>query len=144
MRILLAVDDKKMSEHSIKALSHQSNPSDTEVCVLHVVEPISVSVPPQTARDFTPEIAAQMKESRAMVTEIAQRLRAEGFKVEGVVKKGEARESILEQAADWHADLIVLGSRGRKGLKRLLLGSVAESVARHALCSVEVVRATAA
>ena len=144
MKILLAVDDKTLSEASIKALSYQKNPEETEVHVLHVVEPISVSVPSQMAADFTPETAGRVKESRVVVDEIAKKLRAAGFKAEGVVKKGEARETILQNASDWRADLIVLGSHGRKGIKRFLLGSVAESVARHAPCSVEIVRAAAA
>ena len=144
MKILLAVDDKKLCEESIKALSHQHDPEETEVRVLHVAEPISVSVPPQMTADFTPEMAARVKESRTLVNEIADELRLAGFKAEGIVKKGEVREAILENASDWHADLIVLGSHGRKGIKRFLLGSVAESVARHAPCSVEILRAPAA
>jgi nucleotide-binding universal stress UspA family protein len=43
-------------------------------------------------------------------------------------------------AAEWPADTIVLGSHGRKGLERLLLGSVSYNLVRHAPCSVEVVR----
>ena len=80
------------------------------------------------------------RKSRAVVEEIAKELRVAGFKAEGVVKKGKVRETILENATEWEADLIVLGSHGRKGVKRFLLGSVAESVARHAPCSVEIVR----
>jgi nucleotide-binding universal stress UspA family protein len=47
---------------------------------------------------------------------------------------------IIDFAANWGADLVVMGSRGYKGLTRLLLGSVAESVVRHAHCSVLVIR----
>jgi len=47
----------------------------------------------------------------------------------------------VDQAKDWRADLIVLGSHGRSGIKRWILGSVAEAVVRHAPCSVEVARA---
>ncbi len=47
---------------------------------------------------------------------------------------------ILDEAAEWGADLIVLGSHGHRGVERFLLGSVSESVALHAYCSVEVVR----
>jgi|SRR5450432_1530850 nucleotide-binding universal stress UspA family protein len=54
---------------------------------------------------------------------------------------GEPRAVILDTAKAWRADLIVLGSHWRRGLDRLLLGSVSESVAIHADCSVEVVRA---
>jgi nucleotide-binding universal stress UspA family protein len=46
----------------------------------------------------------------------------------------------LGVAEEWHPDLIVLGSHGQKGLRQFLLGSVAEFVARHAKCSVLVVR----
>jgi nucleotide-binding universal stress UspA family protein len=144
MKILLAVDDKNLAEDSTRALSYQQNPQSTEVRVLHVVEPISVSVPPQMDADFTPEISTRVRESREAVEEIAEKLRITGFKADGVVKKGEVRDTILENALDWKADLIVLGSHGRRGIRRFLLGSVAESVARHAPCSVEIVRSVAA
>jgi nucleotide-binding universal stress UspA family protein len=53
---------------------------------------------------------------------------------------GEPRGVILDTAKTWGADLIVLGSHGRRGLDRLLLCSVSEAVAIHARCSVEVIR----
>jgi nucleotide-binding universal stress UspA family protein len=56
------------------------------------------------------------------------------------VRYGDARSCIVDEAKEWGADLIVVGSHGYTGLKRLLLGSVAQSVVTHAPCSVEVVR----
>ena len=53
---------------------------------------------------------------------------------------GDPRKVILDEAKDWGADLIVLGSHGYRSLERLMLGSVSESVATHAHCSVEVIR----
>lgn len=47
---------------------------------------------------------------------------------------------ILDEATHWGADLIVVGSHGRRGVDRFLLGSVSEAVALHAACSVEVIR----
>ena len=47
---------------------------------------------------------------------------------------------ILKEARDWNADLIVMGSHGRQGADRFLLGSVSEAVATHAHCSVEIIR----
>jgi hypothetical protein len=52
----------------------------------------------------------------------------------------EPRAVILDEASKWNANLIVLGSHGRHGMDRLLMGSVSEAVAFHAHCSVEVVR----
>jgi len=48
--------------------------------------------------------------------------------------------AILAAADSWEADLIVMGSHGRRGFDRIVLGSVSESVAMHARCSVEVIR----
>ena len=56
------------------------------------------------------------------------------------MEKADPRAAIVDYAANWKADLIVLGSHGRKGLDRFLIGSVAEFVARHAFCSVQIVR----
>ena len=53
---------------------------------------------------------------------------------------GDAREVILDQTRGWAADLIVVGSNGHHGIERFMLGSVSESVAMHAHCSVEVIR----
>ena len=63
-----------------------------------------------------------------------------GFKAHTAVEIGDVRVSILDTAAEWHADLIAVGSHGQRGIESFLLGSVAESVARHAKCSVEIVR----
>jgi nucleotide-binding universal stress UspA family protein len=60
--------------------------------------------------------------------------------VHALVEKGDPRAVIVDHAARWNADLIVLGSHGFKGLDRLLIGSVSEAVLRHAPCSVEIVR----
>jgi nucleotide-binding universal stress UspA family protein len=54
--------------------------------------------------------------------------------------KGYPKQVILDEAERWNADLIVVGSHGRRGLTRLLLGSVSQAVAAHSGCSVEIVR----
>ncbi len=63
-----------------------------------------------------------------------------GRKVETLLVKGHAAEEILKTAKRIRADLVVVGSRGLTGLRRFLLGSVTHKVARHAPCSVLVVR----
>jgi nucleotide-binding universal stress UspA family protein len=62
------------------------------------------------------------------------------LKVVTEVHKGYAKRVILDEAERWGANLIVLGSHGYSGFKRLLLGSVSQAIASHAKCSVEIVR----
>jgi nucleotide-binding universal stress UspA family protein len=140
VKILLAVDDSMFSDAALQMVIAQIPPQGTEVLVLHVVEPITLSPPPQMSASYAPELESRVKDGRELVEREAQRLRAAGFKTDGAVENGDIREKIINAAAEWRADLIVMGSHGRRGMQRFLLGSVAEHVARHAQCSVEIVR----
>jgi len=144
MKILIAIDDSKFSQEALRAVIRQFRPEGVQLLVLHILQPISLSAVPQMATQYAPELEAQGKEARELVERAAGTLRAAGFKVETNVDKGDIRMKIIDTAAEWKADLVVLGSHGRAGLPRLLLGSVAEFVARHAPCSVEIVRGLAA
>lgn len=140
MKILLAIDDSEFSQRAAETLTTQFRPDGTEVRIIHVVEPFSVSPPPQMDARYYPELNDQIKESQDLVDRVAQTISEAGFQVSVMVEKGDTRSAIVDQAAAWPADLILLGSHGRKGLNRFLLGSVSEAVVRHAPCSVEVVR----
>jgi len=136
----MGIDTSKFSQDVIRAVVSQYRPENTEVLVLHVLEPVSLMAPPEMAQGYAPELEEQEKPAHALVEGIAKELREAGFKAYTAVKIGDVGVSILDTAAEWDADLIVVGSHGRKGIESFLLGSVAESVARHAKCSVEVVR----
>ena len=144
MKVVLAIDGSSFSEAATRALASQVCAEGTEVLVLEVVEPIVYSTPPQMARGYAPEMQERLREQLSQANlsaeHAAETLRAGGFKVTTRVVEAEIRTAILDVAADWQADLIVLGSHGRKGIQRFMLGSVAESVARHAPCSVLIVR----
>jgi nucleotide-binding universal stress UspA family protein len=77
-----------------------------------------------------------------LLTNLQHKLRKRGnvTKTNMVLTKGHAAEAIIEKANQIQADLIVVGSRGLTGIKRLFLGSVSRKVVRHAPCSVLVVR----
>jgi len=92
------------------------------------------------SRGYAPELKDLAKDAHALADKFAQQLRAVGFQVDTVVESGDVRESIIDCATAWGAEIILLGSGGHRGVGRLLLGSVAESVVRHAHCSVLVVR----
>jgi nucleotide-binding universal stress UspA family protein len=139
MKILTGIDDSKFSGEVLRAIVTQFRTENTEVRVLHVLQPIAPA-PPQMAPGYAPELEDQKKPARELVERIAKELRSAGFKVDTAVEIGDIRESIIDSAAEWGADLIVVGSHGQRGIQRFLLGSVAEFVARHAKCSVEIVR----
>ena len=139
MKILMGIDDSKFSGDVLQAVITQFRPEHIEVRVLHVLQP-SAPAPPQMAPGYAPELDDQKKPAHELVERIASELRCGGFKVETAVEVGDIREKIIDFASDWDADLIVVGSHGRSGIPRFLLGSVAEFVARHAKCLVEIVR----
>jgi len=89
---------------------------------------------------YAPELKGQMQVGRTLAEGVANKLRAAGFEASAAVEMGDIRERIIDSAGEWPSDVILLGSHGRRGMRRLLLGSVAESVVRHAPCSVEIVR----
>lgn len=147
MRILLTTDGSGYSQTAAEALARMFRPENAEVLVLEVVEPLIFTPPPQMAPGYAPEQAErlkeQFKEAEATTTQTATVLRNSGFKTDTRVVESDIRSGILNIAAEWNPDLIVMGSHGRRGVEKFLLGSVAESVARHAKCSVLIVRGLA-
>jgi len=143
MRILLAIDDSKFSEAAVEAVIEQARPHGIEVRILHVVEPPPLLVGRELG-GYEPALQDalefQKQHAEALVAKTAELLRVRGLKATAALEVGDPKSKILDAAEEWHADLIVLGSHGRKGLNRFLMGGVSEAVARHACCSVEIVR----
>lgn len=143
MKILLAVDSSPYSAAAAESVSRRPWPSKSIVRVLSAVPDV---VPPAAelwydAAGSLEEIRRQMtKQAEQLTDQIGESVRASGMTVETTVRHGDPRSVIIDEATEWDADLIVVGSHGYTGIKRLLLGSVAQSVVSHAPCSVEVVR----
>lgn len=143
MRILLAVDGSPYSAAAAESVLSRPWPKETVVRVVSAVETI---VPP--AAELWYDAGGSLEEANRQIVNQAEQLinkvgetvRATGLTVETAVRRGDPRSVILDEAKEWGADLIVVGSHGYSGIKRLLLGSVAQSVVSHAPCSVEVVR----
>lgn len=147
MKILLPVDDSDFSKEAVDTVIRQYRPTDTEVHVFHVVESLHLApayagmgVGPSIPADFAGIIEQWLDQAEELVSQNAKRLESAGFRVATSVKEGDAKKEVLQFAEQWKPDLIVVGSHGRRGFDRLLLGSVSEAVARHALCSVQIVR----
>lgn len=142
MKILLAVDGSKYSDAVIRTVA-QERQRGVQVRVLHVLErPPALATREMAGYHSALPAAAQREKSQAqaLLAKIGDRLRSKGFKVGTILEEGDPKSKILELARKWRADLIVVGSHGRRGLEHFLLGSVSEAVARHAPCTVEIVR----
>jgi len=141
MRILLAVDGSRYSVDVVDAVLSRSRPEAGFVRVLSAVDPEQVIASDASHPDLD-EATTQspMKATEELVELVADSLKLHGFEAGGVVKPGDPREVIVNEAENWQADLIVMGAYGHSGVRSRQLGSVAESVARHARCSVELVR----
>jgi nucleotide-binding universal stress UspA family protein len=137
-RILCPVD---FSEHSRRALDHAiaiARWYESTVTVLHVFSsaPIAVGAPGPVF--FEPMVLLPDDRDRLLADTqaFARAAGAPGITIEALVREGNTAAEILEQAAGMKADLIVIGTHGRSGVERLLLGSVAEKVLRRAGCAV--------
>jgi len=77
-----------------------------------------------------------IEKAKAMLAEVGNKAAAAGVEIETVVKEGEPHQAITDLAVDAGADMVVMGSHGRKGLTRLLMGSVTAKVIGFAQCPV--------
>ena len=145
MKVLLAVDGSPFSQQAVQSVIDQFRPKDTQVLVLTAVEPVGAYFSAEGFPHLT-SYTAQVDEEREkqageLVQNVCAKLDKAGFRSSKAVLLGDARAAILDRASEWKPDLIVVGSHGLKGLNRILMGSVSEGVARHAACSVLIVRA---
>ena len=147
VNVLLALDNSTHSEAAVAAVKARFRPGSVAIRLLHVVEwpknlaaPFSFAEGPSTADCILAVHDAMRKEGQHLLMRAEQQLHDAGFDVTAMLDEGDVRQVILGVAAEWPADLIVLGSHGRTGFNRFLLGSVSEGIVRHAPCSVEIVR----
>ncbi len=150
LRILLATDGSEHSAAAARSIAMRPWPPQTEVRILSAVE-LSLTM---LQAAFEPPFldSAEMERVRTEAMKHAQEAIAEAGQIlaDGGRKTSEAisilietpKQIIVDEARNWCADLIVVGSHGRRGMNRFLLGSVSEAVATHAECSVEVIRQT--
>jgi nucleotide-binding universal stress UspA family protein len=143
MKVLLAVDDSPYSMEAVAAVGVRPWPPGTSVRVLSAVQQI-----PPAAADLWYDAGDSLERARQELVKRAEQLTGRAVEAlrhavvmaEAIVREGDPRSVIVDEAKDWDADLIVLGSHGYTGFKRWLLGSVAQAVVSHAACSVEAVR----
>ncbi|MCI0663756.1 MAG: universal stress protein [Acidobacteria bacterium] len=149
LKILLAVDGSESADAAVEEIAGRPWPRGSVVNVISIVHLPFTPTPEIWALPesyyFQLE-KAERKHAGSAITRAFSRLRESNSEREipltliNDIILGHEEEKIIEAAKEWGADLVVLGSHGKRGYERFLLGSVSQAVAHHAPCSVEIVR----
>ncbi|MEJ2360674.1 MAG: universal stress protein [Gammaproteobacteria bacterium] len=144
-RILVAIDGSQTSNQALQEAITLGKALHSKLRLIHVVDIIGASWYSGEFTDLQPTWDFLIKSGRELLEQASQTVTDAGVTVDSHLEEinGIGRhiaEVIIEQAGDWHADLIVLGTHGRRGLNRVLLGSVAEGVMRLAETPVLLIR----
>jgi len=134
-RIIVPVDGSEIANKAARKALALAQLADIKVVAMHVIN-VDLSI-----YDYPKELQLLdllQKEGHSILAEIVTLGKEMGITVSKKLVEGHPAEEIIKEAQE--DDLIVMGSKGRTGLDRLLLGSVAENVARHASCPVMIVK----
>lgn len=143
MRILIAVSGSNDgSSDPVAAAASIPWPEGTEFRVLTIAENVH---PPMTqllegARDVSDVQQAADNAAANTVARAVAQLQSRGFRADGASPEGDPKSMIADYAKEWGADLIVVGSCDKSRLETFFVGSVSESVVKHAPCSVLVAK----
>jgi nucleotide-binding universal stress UspA family protein len=147
MRILVGVDDSPCSERAVDFVRKMKWPAGSRLLVLSVAHiPVPVTGDLYGGEQASVGVSAELERTthQALAERVQTTFREAGLATETRVTLGDPRVDLVEIARAERADLIVVGSHGRTGIGKLLLGSVASHVVTHAPCSVLVVKQTPA
>ncbi|HEV2200641.1 MAG TPA: universal stress protein [Bryobacteraceae bacterium] len=148
MRVLLAVDESDFSTAAARAIAARPWQEGTEIRVMSVVDLAptflqSAFEPPFVDPQGMEELRVQaVQRAESAITRAREILSDAGLRTSEYlsVLLEDPKKSILDEAKRWSAELIVVGSHGRRGFQRFMIGSVSEGVAMHATCTVEIIR----
>jgi nucleotide-binding universal stress UspA family protein len=134
-RIVFATDGSKFSAIAAERAIAFAKSYGGDMLVLSVVD-----VPSEFYAEAPQAVDDLVRQAKGYVAAVKAQAEAAGVKTETFVGEADAYQAVNKLAQDQHADMIIIGSHGRTGLRRLLMGSVAESVIGHAPCPVLVVK----
>ena len=146
MKILLATDGSPHSKAMINEFAGRTFSSNTKLRIVSAYEKASfiMNTNPMTPSDefniTADEYLVKAAQNAVQNAAAILRIKNPGFIISTAAIEGSPKNIILDEAEKFGANLIVVGSHGYGALDRFLLGSVSQSVALHAKCSVEIVR----
>ncbi len=156
--LLVAIDFSKTTGVVLQQASSLAKTLNAKLWIVHIASDETNAVIYETTQyaDYSPDFistpgdvqvardlsAEELKREHDELLSISSGLRNEGIDARAILLKGNAAKLIIKKATDLKADIIILGSHGHGMLHKALLGSVSESVMRHAPCNVMVVPAS--
>lgn len=143
-RVVLPLDGSPVAEAVTPFIIEIAGPLDLEVVLLRVVQPMPPQVLEGTRHVVVEDVEGRRVDAEEYLAPIAAELRSKGIRVHTHVRRGEPAAEIVACAQEVDADLIAMSTHGRSGLGRLVFGSVAEAVLRHAHLPVFLMRTTEA
>ncbi|HTR50780.1 MAG TPA: universal stress protein [Kofleriaceae bacterium] len=129
-RILVPVDFSPNSEHALDYAVNLASRLDATVHVLNVIGIPTLGVPELGVAVTSGVIDSIVRENQDAVDKLVAARKTKAKLADGILRTGDPRDTILQVAAEIGADLIVMGTHGRRGLTRALVGSVAEAIVR--------------
>ena len=142
-RILVPLDGSRTSQLGLGEAVKLAKSQGSSLRLLHVVDELMLMTTPEMAYDVAELIEVLKQDGRRILEKGAAHARKHGVKVQTSLVEsagGHAAQTIIDEARKYHASLIVLGTHGRRGLKRMVMGSDAEEVVRNAPAPVLLVR----
>jgi len=143
-RILAGVDGSTHAEHALQHAVELAKACGAALRIVHVADMGWLPLGPELALDVERLANARRANGKKLLEHAVALARKAGFEaqarlVETATPAQSAAAALLEEAGAWPADVVVLGTRGRSGLERLLLGSMADGVARRSTIPVVLV-----
>ena len=136
--ILVATDFSEWAEQALDYAVALAGKLDAKIFVLNVIGVPSMGIPEVGVAVTSTVIESTVRTHQAELDTLAGR--HPSVRIETVLRTGDARDLIIDVAREVSADLIVMGTHGRRGVRRALIGSIAESIVRTAPCPVLTVR----
>ena len=128
-RILVPVDGSKFSLQAVRLATRLARHCDSNLLLLHVLDATVVEQLQRFSDKSHDEVRADMEKSaEGFLKDMSMEVSEWDIAVDIILREGTPHEVILTEADNWGADLIVMGKLGKRGVSRILLGSVAERV----------------
>jgi len=128
-RILVPVDGSRFSLQAVRLATRLAVNCGSSLLLLHVLDVVVVEQLQRFSHKDHEEVRSEMEESaRGFLKDMSLEVSRQDIKVDIKLREGVPHEVILTEADNWGADLIVMGKLGKRGVGRILLGSVAERV----------------